>query len=108
MCTSRQNQRALWFDSIQGEDHLASRAGEFAELHPGRAIELNPADAAKLGLREGARVRVSGCAKAARLAFNDSLPPGVAFGAANALGLRLPADAEGLPAIALEPAPEEA
>jgi anaerobic selenocysteine-containing dehydrogenase len=72
------------------------------------AVELHPDDARRLGLFEGDTVTLaseSGAASNAAapcpVAINPLLAPGCAFGAANALGLRLAADAPGLPAVTL-------
>jgi anaerobic selenocysteine-containing dehydrogenase len=98
--------RLLWQTAIQGDDHLGSRSDEFAELRPEFAIELSPADAERLGLSAGDRVRVSGCERAASVKIDASLPAGVAFGSSNALGLRLPAEVVGLPSFTLTRAKE--
>lgn len=94
--------RLIWHYAIQGEDHLGSRASDFAELRPERTIELNPSDASALGLKPGAKVRVSGCDKAVRVSLNESLPKGVASGAVNAMGLELGTETEALPEIELK------
>lgn len=91
--------RLLWHNAIQGADHLGSRSTEFDRLRPERSIELNPADANERGLIAGSRVRIAGCRNDAIVKLNDSLPAGLAFGAANVLGLELAEDATGLPEI---------
>ncbi len=105
--------RLLWNMHSQGPDHLGSRSSEFDALRPQPRLELNPADAAALGLADGDWVRLAGGgARPSQIAISRFVAPGVAAGAANVLGLRLPADEVYLPVIQLEraigPLPDEA
>jgi NADH-quinone oxidoreductase subunit G len=103
--------RLLWIRHAQGPDHLGSRSEEFDALRPRPKIELTPADAARLGLAEGdwAKIENGGSASGGatpgtgpcQVALNGRLAEGVAYGAANVLGLILPADAAGLVPIKL-------
>jgi predicted molibdopterin-dependent oxidoreductase YjgC len=94
--------RLAWFMSVQGADHLGSRSAEFDALRPAAVIELNPRDALGLGIREGDTVRVSSCSvEASAVRLNPTLPEGLAWGAANVLGLSLTARRKGLPSIEL-------
>lgn len=102
--------RLFWYHAIQGQDHLGSRSAGFAELRPEAKIEMNSSDIEKSGFAEGDIVQVSGCKNAVQIVANDSLPAGVAYGAANVLGLELESrvggEAGALPRIELS-RPEE-
>jgi NADH-quinone oxidoreductase subunit G len=94
--------RLLWIQHAQGSDHLGSRSTEFDALRPQPKIELNPADAARLGLVEGDWVALEGgAARPSQVTVNPRLAEGVAFGAANVLGLTQPATEGGLPRVRL-------
>jgi NADH-quinone oxidoreductase chain G len=94
--------RLLWIQHVQGADHLGSRSTEFDALRPRPKIELNPADAARLGLSEGDWVALEGsAARPSRVAINRLLAEGVAYGAANVLGLTQTAEEAGLAAVTL-------
>jgi len=94
--------RLCWISSIEGRDHLTSRAEGFVELRARPTIELNVEDVERLALQPGDAVRLAAEAPEATLTINPSLPAGVAFGAANLLGLRLEDDVRGLPPISLQ------
>ena len=106
----RNSLRLLWAHHVWGEDHLTSRAAGYIELMPRPALELHPDDARRLGLAEGdwaalddpgSNADTASPRRACPVTLNPLLSPGCAFGAANALGLRLGADAPGLPIITL-------
>jgi anaerobic selenocysteine-containing dehydrogenase len=93
--------RLLWSSSIQGADHLASRSSDFARLRPESIIELNAADAGELKLAEGDLAGGDCFANPARVRINAALPKGLAYGAANALALRID-DEAALPKVKLK------
>jgi NADH-quinone oxidoreductase subunit G len=91
-----------WIQHTHGLDHLLSRSTEYDALRPRPKVELNPADAARLGFGEGDWVVLEGgSAQPSQVALNPLLAEGVAHGAANVLGLRLTAGQEGLTAVRL-------
>jgi anaerobic selenocysteine-containing dehydrogenase len=103
--------RLLWVMHSQGLDHLGSHSQEFDALRPRPKLEINPADAKKLGLSAGDWVALEGGSdRPSQVELNPYLCEGVAYGAANVLGLKLAAGEPGLPAIKLQKteAPAEA
>ncbi len=110
--------KLVWIHHSQGPDHLSSRSSEFDALRPQPKIELHPKDAEAAGLDHGDWVVLEGGADSpSQVSLNPYLAEGVAYGAANVLGLRMGADEAGLPSITLkktdapaqqaQPTPEE-
>ena len=92
----------MWTMHSQGPDHLGSRSEEFAALRPRPMLELSAADAQAAGLAEGDWVVLQGlAAEPSQIKFNPHIAAGIAYGAANVLGLTFAADFAGLPAITL-------
>ncbi len=99
--TSDKTPRLWWIQHSQGPDHLGSRASTFDGLRPRPRLELHPEDASRLGLAEGDWVVIEGgAAEPSQVVLNRTIAPGLAFGAANVLGLRLTAGAD-LPLVRL-------
>ena len=93
----------VWSMHSQGGDHLGGRSTEFDALRPRPCLEIHPSDAACEGLAEGDWVVIKGGSlQPSQIRLNENMTPGVAFGSANVLGLRLEKSAEALPAIRLE------
>jgi len=79
---------------------LMQHSPALARLAPEAVLRLHPADAARLGVAEGSRVRLTGSVGSADLpaAFDDSLAPGTAYlpahlGVAVGAGLRVSVEA---------------
>ncbi|MEN6626918.1 MAG: 2Fe-2S iron-sulfur cluster-binding protein [Candidatus Sumerlaeia bacterium] len=101
VASGRSDLRLWWVQHSQGPDHLGSRSSEFDALRPRPRLELSPADAARLGLSESDWVMIEGGSEIpSQVRINRYLAEGVAYGAANVLGLRLD-DGAGLPAVKL-------
>ena len=96
--------RLVWIHHLQGPDHLGTRSSEYDAMRPRPLIELNPEDAHRLGLGDGAWVKLKGGSREpSRVALREYVAPGIAYGAGNVLGLTASVVQDGhLPEIELE------
>jgi len=91
----------VWHDHLQGHDHHYDRAEQAEILLQPASIELNPADAERLGVssRDQVNVSIGGKSFSAKLVVRPNIHPGAAYIGRNILGLSFAAGLKQCPEV---------